>query len=116
MEQRLAGEYVTHETRALSHEKVDKRKRYSQIIECLLEAEKNSTIWNPMERGLTAKECAVMMMQKGYVPTCERNVSAPRLTELGQKGIVEPIGKKVCSYTGKKVTVWALVGGRDVQW
>ena len=67
-------------------------------------------------KELTAKECAVMMMQKGYVPTCERNISAPRLTELGQKGIVEPVGKKVCSYTGKKVTVWALVGGRDVQW
>lgn len=105
MEQRLAGEYVTHETRALSHEKVDKQKRYSQIVECLIEG-----------KELTAKECAVMMMQKGYVPTCERNVSAPRLTELGQKGIVEPVGKKVCSYTGKKVTVWALVGGRDVQW
>ena len=105
MEQRLAGEYTTHETRALSHEKVDKQKRYSQIVECLIEF-----------KELTAKECAVMMMQKGYVPTCERNVSAPRLTELGQKGIVEPVGKKVCSYTGKKVTVWALVGGRDVQW
>lgn len=105
MEQRLAGEYVTHETRALSHEKVDKQKRYSQIVECLIEG-----------KELTAKECAVMMMQKGYVPTCERNISAPRLTELGQKGIVEPVGKKVCSYTGKKVTVWALVGGRDVQW
>lgn len=105
MEQRLAGEYTTHETRALSHEKVDKQKRYSQIVECLIEG-----------KELTAKECAVMMMQKGYVPTCERNISAPRLTELGQKGIVEPVGKKVCSYTGKKVTVWALVGGRDVQW
>lgn len=105
MEQRLTGEYTTHETRALSHEKVDKQKRYSQIVECLIEG-----------KELTAKECAVMMMQKGYVPTCERNVSAPRLTELGQKGIVEPVGKKVCSYTGKKVTVWALVGGRDVQW
>ena len=30
MEERLAGEYVTHETRGLSHEKVDKKKRYSQ--------------------------------------------------------------------------------------
>lgn len=105
MEQRLAGEYVTHETRALSHEKVDKQKRYSQIVECLIEG-----------RELTAKECAVMMMQKGYIPTSERNYVSPRMTELGKKGIVEPIGKKVCSYTGKKVAVWALVGGRDVQW
>lgn len=105
MEQRLAGEYVTHETRALSHEKVDKQKRYSQIVECLIEG-----------KELTAKECAVMMMQKGYIPTSERNYVSPRMTELGKKGIVEPIGKKVCSYTGKKVAVWALVGGRDVQW
>lgn len=105
MEQRLAGEYTTHETRALSHEKVDKQKRYSQIVECLIEG-----------KELTAKECAVMMMQKGYIPTSERNYVSPRMTELGKKGIVEPIGKKVCSYTGKKVAVWALVGGRDVQW
>jgi hypothetical protein len=105
MEQRLAGEYVTHETRALSHEKVDKQKRYSQIVECLIEG-----------KELTAKECAVMMMQKGYIPTSERNYVSPRMTELGKKGIVEPIGKKICSYTGKKVAVWTLVGGRDVQW
>ena len=102
MEERMLGEYTTLETRAESHEKVDKQKRYSQIIECLCEAEKGQ------ERGLTAKECAVMMMQKGYIPSSERNFTSPRLTELGQQGIVEPIGKKVCSFTGKKVSVWAL--------
>ena len=102
MEERMIGEYTTYETRAESHEKVNKEKRYSQIIECLLEAEKGQ------ERGLTAKECAVMMMQKGYIPTSERNFASPRLTELGRMGKVEPIGKKICSYTGKKVSVWAL--------
>ena len=102
MEERMIGEYTTYETRAESHEKVDKQKRYSQIIECLYEAEKGQ------ERGLTAKECAVMMMQKGYIPTSERNFTSPRLTELGRMGKVEPIGKKICTYTGKKVSVWAL--------
>lgn len=102
MEERMPGEYTTYETRTESHEKVDKQKRYSQIIECLLEADKGQ------ERGLTAKECAVMMMQKGYIPTSERNYVSPRLTELGQQGRVEPIGKKICSFTGKKVSVWAL--------
>lgn len=102
MEERTAGEYTTLETRAESHETVDKQKRYSQIIECLLEAEKGQKI------GLTAKECAVMMMQKGYIPTSERNFCSPRLTELGKMGKVEPIGKKVCSFTGKKVSVWAI--------
>ena len=102
MEERRAGEYTTLETRAEAHECVDKQKRYSQIIECLLEARKMHM------KGLTAKECAVMMMQKGYIPSSERNFTAPRLTELGIKGRVEPIGKTVCTYTGKKVTVWAL--------
>ena len=102
MEERITGEFTTLETRAESHEKVDKDKRYSQILECLYEANKSP------ERGLTAKECAVMMMQKGYIPTSERNFTSPRLTELGKRGKVEPIGKKVCSFTGKKVSVWAL--------
>jgi hypothetical protein len=100
MEERLAGEYVTHETRGLAHEKVDKKKRYSQIVECLTES-----------GSMTAKECAVIMMQKGYIPTSERNYTAPRLTEMSQNGIVEPIGKKVCEYTGKKVAVYGLIKG-----
>lgn len=57
---------------------------------------------------LTAKECAVIMMQKGYIPTSERNFSAPRMTELAKSGELVAIGKKVCEYTGKKVAVYAL--------
>ena len=102
MEERMLGEYTTYETRAESHEKVDKRNRYSQIIECLLEAEKST------EKGLTAKECAVMMMKKGYVPSSERNYTAPRLTEMSQEGMVEPIGKRICRWTGKRVAVYGL--------
>ena len=102
MEERMLGEYTTLETRSESFEKVDRQKRYSQIIECLYEANKSP------ERGLTAKECAVMMWQKGYIPTSERNFTAPRMTEMSQNGIIEPIGKKVCGYTGKRVAVYAL--------
>lgn len=102
MEIRQAGENPTLETRAEAHDTVDKHKRYSQIIECLMEAQK---LYMP---GLTAKECAVMMMRKGYIPTSERNFTAPRLTEMSQNGVVEPIGKTVCTYTGKKVAVYAL--------
>jgi len=106
MELRNYGEDTTLETRSEAQEGVDKSKRYSQITECLLEAKKSNL------RGLTAKECAVMMMQKGYVPTSERNVSAPRLTEMMYLGKVEPIGKTTCEYTGKKVTVYALTDGQ----
>lgn len=37
----------------------------------------------------------------------ERNAVAPRLTELCEKGLVEPVGKERCEVTGKKVTIWA---------
>lgn len=102
METRRYGEMPTLETRAEAHDKVDKKKRYAQIVECLKDAEKLHIA------GLTAKECAVMMCHKGYIPTNERNFTAPRLTEMTQAGIVEPIGKTICGYTGHKVAVYAL--------
>ena len=102
MEERIIGEFTTLETRADANETVDRAKRYSQIIECLCEARKSNM------SGLTAKEIAVMMQRKGYIPTSERNFVSPRLTELGHNGKVEPIGKARCTYTGKRVTVWRL--------
>lgn len=93
----LPGECVTLETRADSNETVDRNKRYQQILECLREF-----------GALTAKECAVMMMRKGYSMTDERGLAAPRLTEMSQNGMVEPVGKKVCAYTGKKVAVYQI--------
>ena len=90
------GEVVTLSTRAEAHDSVDKQKRYAQIIECL------------NVRPMTAKEVAVMMCEKGYIPNSERNFTAPRLTELSQNGIVEPFGKTKCNYTGKTVAVYRL--------
>lgn len=100
MEHRRYGQDVTMETRHDSHEKVDKAVRYRQIIEVLSTADKYL--------GMSAKQIAVEMQKKGYIPTSERNFTAPRLTELCKKGIVEPIGKDICNYTGKKVTYYAL--------
>lgn len=96
IERRNPGEYTTYETRGESHEKVDKKKRYREILECLEGKE------------LTAKEIANEMFHKGYIPTNERNFAAPRLTEMSLKGMVEPVGKKVCQWTGKKVAVYAI--------
>lgn len=97
---RLPGQMPTIETRHDSHVEIlpKKQKRYKQIIECFRE--------NP---EMTAKECAVAMYKKGYVPTDERNHTAPRLNELSDIGVVEPIGKKKCAYTGKTVTVYGLI-------
>lgn len=91
------GEIVTFSTRGEAHDKVDKQKRYAQIIECL------------KVKDMTAKEIAVMMFEKGLIPTSERNFTAPRLTEMSQNGMVEPIGKKKCIYTGKTVAVYRLI-------
>ena len=59
--------------------------------------------------GLTAKEVAHKMYEIGLVPTDERNFSAPRLTELEEKGQVEVIGKKTYQWTRKRVRVYRLV-------
>jgi len=98
MIKRRPGEITTLETRAAANEKVDRNLRYRQII----------SILGAFPNGLTAKEIAVIMLRRGYTPTDERNFAAPRLTELGKRGTVEPVGRKICSYTGRAVTVWGL--------
>lgn len=60
----------------------------------------------------TAKEIAYLMYTKKLIPTDERNFTAPRLTELSRRGIVEPIGKKKCAWTGKTVAVYKLIKKR----
>ena len=100
IEETLPGDIVTFNTRGDSNEVVDREKRYKQIIEIMTEHS---------QRPLSAKEIAVFMKRKGYTPTDERNFAAPRLTELSQKGVVEPCGKIKCLYTGKTVAVYRLI-------
>lgn len=105
MEGKFASTVISSETRRDAHEKVDKQKRYRQIIEILTGSE-----------GLTAKEIAYRMMMKGYTPTSERNWAAPRLTEMAKNGVVDIIGKKKCAFTGKMVSVYVLwKGGADAE-
>ena len=93
------GAVPTFETRRESYETVDKQKRYQQIIEILRD----------MGRPMTAKEIAVEMKKKGYAYTDERNVSAPRITELLEKGILDCSKTKVrCKYSGKMVSQFVL--------
>lgn len=98
MEYRKVGEITTYDTRSESHETVDKKKRYKQIIEILTDG-----------KEMTAKEIAVEMHEKGYVPTSERNFSHPRISELLKIGVVDCIGKKKCKYTNKTVSVFKLM-------
>lgn len=101
IKERRPGEVPTFDNRAEAFGIVDKERRYAQILEVLTD----------FNRPLTAKEIAVAMNMRGYIPTSERNFTAPRLTEMMQKGIVEPYGKKKCSYTDKMVTVYQIRKG-----
>ena len=99
---RLPGENPTLECRRMSYEGVNKTKRKQQIIEILEEL-----------KEATATEIAYELFKRGYTNMFTRNTAAPRLTELSIEGIVEPIGKKKCSYQGKMVSVYALRGGNN---
>ncbi len=85
-------------TRQLSFEDIKPKKkiRYMQILERLSTGNK------------TAKEVAVELFDLGFIPSTERNYTAPRLTELEKMGYVEETAKKTCEYTGKAVTVYKI--------
>ena len=74
---------ITHETRQMSFIDIqDKTKiRYIQIL-------------NRLDKPKTAKELAVELFELGYIPSTERNYTAPRLTELEKMGYVKAIDKK----------------------
>ena len=104
--ERRPGEIPTMETRAESEKLVDKRKRYEQIVEVMGD-------YMP----LSAKEIAVRMFIREYIPDKDRNHVSPRLTEMMKEPVkvgktafsVEPVGKKRCEYTGHTVTVFRLM-------
>ena len=99
LQERMLGTNPTLETRHDSYIEIlpDRNRRYGQIVELFRE--------NP---EMTAKECAFAMYSKGYSGTNDRNVAAPRINELCKIGILEPVGKKKCAWTGKSVTVFRL--------
>ena len=76
---------ITYQTRQMSLDDIqDKTKiRYIQILNRLVE-----------------------LFDLGFIPSTERNYTAPRLTELEKMGYVKAIDKKKCQYTGKTVAVY----------
>jgi len=89
--------------------KETKIESYERITECA-EIRKKIILDILHDCGeLTAQELAMELHKRGYIPSDERNFTAPRLTELRKDGKVTPVGKKQCDKTGRKVTVWAAV-------
>lgn len=86
---------ITSQTRQMSLEDIqDKAKiRYIQIL-------------NRLNEPKTAKELAVELFELGFIPSTERNYTAPRLSELEKMGYVRAIDKKKCKYTGKQVAIY----------
>ena len=86
---------ITGQTRQMSFGDIqDKAKiRYIQIL-------------NRLNKPKTAKELAVELFELGFIPSTERNYTAPRLTELERMGLVRVTDKKKCDYTGKNVAVY----------
>lgn len=97
MIERMNGEMTTLDTRHDANQSVDRQERYREILEIFHEIDQ-----------LTAKECAVEMYERGYVPTPDRNFAGPRITELCKAGKLEPVGKTRCKYTGRTVAVFEL--------
>lgn len=60
-------------------------------------------------RQMTASELTEELLAKGYIKYYDRNFVAPRLTELKEAGIIQTVGKRLCTRTGKNVAIWKRV-------
>lgn len=92
MEKARPGASVTHENRGLSNEKVDRAPLYREILAAL---EK----YGP----LTARECSYRISG-----IANRQYTAPRFTELMEKGKVEAYGSKIDEVSRRSVTVYRI--------
>ena len=90
---------ITTDTRFESLQKLDKKHLQNLIVATLRE--------HPKE-GLTTRETAVILYDKGFLHSNERQATAPRLTELVDEGIVRVIGKRFDKITRKNVAVYAI--------
>ena len=92
--------HITMETRRMSYEEILEhlRPRHQAVLEALEESPQS-----------TAREIAVALWEQGVIPLPERNYVHPRLTELMDLGIIEPVDKRKCRYTGKMVAVYDLI-------
>ena len=90
---------ITTDTRWDSYEKLDRKKLYNLII---------ATLMDNRENGMTAREVAVALYNKGYLKSNERQATAPRLTELVDAGKVKVIGKRMDNISLKSVAVYTI--------
>ena len=92
---------ITEETRRESHNRIIPRKhdRRMMVLSILRE-----------NGPLTAEEIADELYRQGEIPFSSRTFTAPRLTELKDRGIVETIGKRESRVSGHQIAIWRVVG------
>lgn len=91
---------ITSDTRFDSMKKIYKTRMYGMIIAALKSAS---------NKGLTARECSTVLYNQGKIYDSGRQATAPRLTELEDKGVVQIIGKRLDNITNRNVAVYTLV-------
>lgn len=97
-EKRLPGEAITLQCRKEAYEQVDKETMYQHI----------RTIMKEIKEPMTVREVSEEMYRRKYTSSPERQVCAPRITEMSQMGELEPCGKKECPYSHVNVTKFKL--------
>ena len=78
--------------------KVDKQKFYSWIIEA----------YSDMAQ-MTARECSEYLYKAGKIPLPIRQATAPRITELVDREVLEVVGKKIDIQSKKRVSIYSLL-------
>lgn len=58
--------------------------------------------------GVTANELSRSMKNRGYFSSEDRNNVHPRLNELCAKELVQVVGKRKCSISGKTCAVYTI--------
>ena len=90
---------LTTDTRWDSFEKLDRNRLHSMVLSVLSENK---------DKGLTAREVSIILHNRGLVMNATRQMTAPRITELVNKGEVKVIGKKFDDLTQRKVAVYSI--------
>lgn len=88
---------ITEETRRESYEKLDSVTLNQHILKVLENGRK------------TARDIAIALHEKRYIPYPIRQAVAPRLTEMADEGKVKVIGKVYDDVTKRNVAVYELV-------
>lgn len=89
---------VTSDTRFDSFQSTNRKRLYQLITSVLKE----------YSEGMTAREIAIKLYNQGFLLSNERQATAPRLTEMVDKGLIVVVGKKKDTVTQKQVAVYAI--------